>query len=183
MLQFLFKAGDIDYEWSNAMWLTWNPSVRAAQKTAEDDLLVEIHAKAKVGELSGRAKTNPRLVTALTQEIDLYYAMYRFQLWAEADYKVTLDAQCCYEVDTKTEYHFYDTYDWHKGLSAGGDLPAISKFKDDWSAALQDAGLAKGYEIRGYFINMPAQLVYTFPTDWLNMNITPPPSGTKPPRR
>jgi len=183
MLQFLFKEGDIDYEWPASMWLTWNPSVRAAQKVADDDLLEVIHTKAKAGELSGRAKTNPRLVIPPTQEIDLYYAMYRFQLWAEADYEVALDPQCCYEVDAKTEYHFHDTYDWHKGLAAGGDLPAVSNFKDDWTAALQDVGLAQGYEIRGYFVNVPKQLVYIFPTDWLNMSMIPPPSGIKPRQR
>lgn len=185
MFQFLFKRGDITYDRASefAFWLTTNPSVKKAQEVAENDLLAVIHVKGKAGELNGRAKTIPRLVIPPIQEVDLYYAMFRFHLWAEADYNITLDAACCYEVEARPEYHFHDTYDWHKGWTAGGSLPVIQGFEDAWTAALQDADLAKGYEISGYFTNIPSKRIYTFPEDWLKMNTTPQPVSVKPVQR
>lgn len=80
-------------------------------------------------------------------EKDLYYAMNIFSLWAEADYEI----KGCYEVSMTPTYRFYDSYDWHEGLPAGGAVPALGGFKDEWVAALHDAGLALEYEITGYW--------------------------------
>jgi hypothetical protein len=143
----------------------------------EQDLLYVIHTEARSGDMKGEAETKRWLVTPNTEEEeDLYYAMNQFSLWVEADYKI----EGCYEASVRPTYRFWDPYDWHKGLAAGGGVPGLAGFEDEWAAALHDAGLAQEYEISGYWLG-PVK-VYTFPSNWLALDIPQAPISVRPGR-
>jgi hypothetical protein len=90
------------------------------------------------------------------------------------------EAEGCYEASVRPTYRFWDPYDWHKGLAAGGGVPGLARFEDEWAAALHDAGLAQEYEISGYWLG-PVK-VYTFPSNWLALDIPQAPISVRPGR-
>jgi len=100
--------------------------------------------------------------------------MNTFLLWAESDYEA--EGCYCYEVTAIHTYHFFDRYDWHEGMAAGGGLPGVSGFKDEWAAALHDAGLAREFEISGWWYEGK---IYTFQFYWLFFPFPQPPASVE----
>lgn len=125
--------------------------------------------------MRGHVDTKPpdQIVPDHETEVDLYYAMNVISLWVEADYKV----EGCYEVAVKPTYRFWDAYDWHPSLLAGGGVPGLAGFKDEWAAALHDAGLAAKFEVSGYWEG--PNKVYVFPSDWLILDVPLPPTSVR----
>ncbi len=178
LFQFLYKLGDIEYPPPkhayhrdyNSNWIRYSSSVQKEIPNLEQETLRLIHVQAKSGEMRGHVKTDRVGIWPDPEsERDLYYAMNIFILWVEADYQV----KGCYEATVEPTYRFWDAYDWHPGLKAGGAVGGLAGFKDDWAAALQDAGLAAAFEIRGYWEG--PNKVYVFPPSWLTLNVPPPP--------
>ncbi|MFQ6102579.1 MAG: RHS repeat domain-containing protein, partial [Anaerolineae bacterium] len=185
MFQFLYKKGDIVYpyrstggpEGENSGWIRRSPSVQGEIPKVEQRILRLIHTDARSGIRSGYVETSQFSVYPdRNTERDLYYAMNVFALWAETDYEI----EGCYEVKVRPTYRFWDPYDWHEGLAAMGPVPGLAGFKDEWAAALHDAGLAEEYEISGYWLD-PVK-VYTFPSSWLALDVPPAPISVRPGR-
>jgi len=177
---FLYKLGDLQYSPRGSSWVSSSPSVQRGLPRLLADLLKVVQVEAKSGAVSGRARTKPLPIAAdPSQEKDLYYAMFRFQLWMESDFEVAHCDGCQYEVRLDSEYHFHDDFDWHKGLAAGGAAIGVKGFKDEWAAALHDHGLAHEFKIDGYWFDQPRVRIYTFPDDWLTSSITSSPIAMK----
>jgi hypothetical protein len=69
------------------------------------------------------------------------------------------------------EIHFADDYNWHEGYAAGGGVPGIKEFEDEWAAALHDHGLALEFKVQGHR-NEPLYILY--PYNWLDADRPPP---------
>jgi hypothetical protein len=152
LLQFLYKKGDIEYNPPASDWVRDSGSVQAEIPLLKQELLANVQMNIEVGEMSGHIETRHHsVVSDQSTEGDLYYAMNIFELWAEADYKGTEFQNCIYTVRVRTEYYFFDEYDWHKGLVAGGGAAGVSGFEDEWTAALHDAQMAEEFEVRGHW--------------------------------
>jgi len=175
MFQFLYKWGDLEYSYQNPDahfwpdWIRYSPSVQKKKPEIEREILGLIHQEARNGSWSGDVETVKHSIRPDRGEVDLYYAMNVFLLWAEADYGI----EGCYEVEVRAVYRFRDTYDWHPGLPAGGGVPVLGDFPDEWSAALERAGLAQSFEIRGSWKEPRKR--YLFLADWLTQEPMPPP--------
>lgn len=124
--------------------------------------LINIQNEVQRGNNTGHVKTPPHKINP--HDPRDYYALNGFKFVAHADYKV----KSCYEVYVYPRYEFSDSYDWHEGYSAGGEVGGLAGFMDDWPAALQDAGLAEEYMISGYWTG-PNKL-YIYPSNWLGLN-------------
>jgi RHS repeat-associated protein len=178
LFQFLFKRGNINYvpvpqNYINrsSYWVLSTNAVQTELPARELEILSLIHNEAKSGNRKGYFETSHKSVYVPNKTIDrdLYYAMNIFALWAEVDYEIS----GCNEVTVKPTYRFSDSYNWHTGLAAGGPAIAVTGFLDEWTAALHDAGMALEYEISGYWFG--PNKVYTFPTNWLDLDIPLPP--------
>ena len=181
--RFLFKQGDVEYGPYTAYtsWLYFHKSVLDKRDELEARVLAQMHAQVKLDKMKGQIQTAPLGVQPdPNTEKDLYYAMNRFTLSAKADYSVSQTADCHYGVLVKYEYHYFDPYDWHEGLAAGGAAGGVAGFKDEWTAALHDNGLAQEYEINGYWID---KKLYKYPENWLKLSTIPTPSSTSIPIR
>ncbi|MBE0411428.1 MAG: hypothetical protein IBX69_17025, partial [Anaerolineales bacterium] len=183
MFQFLEKKGDIIYEPYGYMsfnkydssWVQMSQAAQNFQPTLEQEFLTIVSSKAKQDEFEGIFETNPiSVLVDSNKEPDLYYAMNTFSLWAEGDYKIT----GCYHVLIKPTFRFEDPYDWHIGLTAQGPQAGLAGFKDEWAAALHDAGLAQEFLVSGYWYGTTT--LYIFSSDWLNQDVSPPPISIKP---
>ena len=183
LLQFLYKWGDLEYLPPASLWVSSYNSVQQELPSLEQDMLRQVHEEASRGKLNGHLKTRSwTIVPDSTLEPDLYYAMNAFQLWIETAYEIAWCAGCDYEVTVEPKYHFYDDYDWHKGLGALGPAAGVAGFKDEWAAALDDAGLALEFKVFGFWLDWPSVKAYTFPSDWLASTIPPNPISVKPSR-
>ncbi len=129
LLNFLYKGGDITYtadlspdKFLSSYWIASTPSVQPQKPELEQIALAEVHGRAVKGDMEGSVETEfvPARPNA-SQEVDLYYAMNRFGLKAQGTYRVTQDSTYLFQVRLKLTYEFFDTYDWHKGLPAGGN--------------------------------------------------------------
>lgn len=177
LFRFLRKQGDILYHPyrsssapSTSDWVRFAPSVGKEVPLVNGDMLFRIHSRARAGGLIGSVRAADRPVQPdKASERDLYFAMNGFSLWAWAAFEV----EGCYQVIVSPTYWFSDGYDWHPGLPAGGAVPGLADFKDEWAAALHDSGLAMEYEITGYWMGPVRE--YTFPSNWLDKEIPPPP--------
>jgi RHS repeat-associated protein len=181
MFRYLYLQGDILYHPYRSAdapdtsdWVRDTPSVRTALPALTQRLLSLIHDDAVAGLSFGRVLTekvphHPNVGS----EKDLYYAMNLFSLWAEADYSLS----SCYEIEVSPTYWFEDEYDWHPGLAAGGAVPALGGFKDEWAAALSDHGLALEYSILGYWQGLT--MAYIFPQNWLDLEVPVPPIDSR----
>jgi hypothetical protein len=189
LLQFLYKGGDIEYPpytmyfgnirlfRSDSSWIRYSPSVQSTIPLVDQDILYLVHWKARRGEMNGQVETTRRQVwPSKATEGDVYYAMNIFLLWAEANYWV----QGCYQATVEATYRFFDRYDWHPGLPAGGPVPGLADFKDAWTQALQDARLGAPFDINGWWHDAKA---FTFPYVWLELPFPLPPTSQQPPRR
>ena len=163
--QFLLKRGNLDWG-SFSLWVFNSPSVQAEMPSINEDIFGSVHAAARGSDASGYIETKQYPVQAnpATEE-DLYYAMYGFQIWAEADYSARQVFGCNSLVVIRTTYRFWDAYDWHEGLAAGGGVPGVSGFQDEWAAALHDHGLALEYEIEGHQTSI---MILVYPPNWLD---------------
>lgn len=181
MHRFLYKLGDAEYGPTSeyTAWVRSSPAVQEKKAQLEKDLPAFVHNQAKHGEKKGHTKTQSLPVKADPEmEVDLHYAMYRFSLWAEADYEVDQNPSCNYDVTIRPTYHFTDDYNWHEGLQAGGVLPGVAGFEDEWSAALHGAGLAKEFKTHGYWKERTK--TYTYPSNWFDLDLPPPSISIKP---
>jgi RHS repeat-associated protein len=184
LFQFLFKKGDILYEpypfpskiIRTSYWVRNSNAIQTILPTRESEILNLIHTKAKSGMHEGYLVTESKVVDIPKKNLDrdLYYAMYKFALWAEVEYEIS----GCYEVTIKPAFRFWDAYDWHIGLAAGGPAIGVSGFKDEWTAALHDANMALEYEISGSWYG--PNKIFAFPANWLSIGITLPPLYEKP---
>jgi RHS repeat-associated protein len=184
MFRFLQKRGDIVYKpgpthplfLESSYWVLSSNAVQTELPNRESEILKLIHMQAKNGILVGYLETEPESVRIKNVELDrdLYYAMNIFALWAEVDFEVT----GCYEVIVKPTFRFWDAYDWHIGLPAGGAAIGMAGFMDDWAAALHDAGKALEYEVSGYWFG--PNKIFTFPSNWLIMGVPLPPISERP---
>jgi hypothetical protein len=166
MFQFLYKWGDLDWG-TDSGWVFRSPSVRAKMPSVNEEMLSRVHTAARGGETSGHVKTQRYPIAADPHtEGDLYYAMYRFRIQAEADFRARQVLGCNHLVTIAPTYYFFDSYDWHKGLAAGGGLPGVKGFKDEWAAALHDHGLALEFEVQGHQ-NGPF-MILVYPPNWLD---------------
>ena len=184
LFRFLYKLGDIEYTPAestpnyrrdyNSDWVRDSPSVQKEIPLLEQKILSMILADARSGAMSGHVEAQrPSVSPDPNTEKDLYYAMNIFSLGAEVDYEV----EGCYEVTVRSTYRFWDPYNWHVGLGAGGPAVGVSGFKDEWAAALHDAGLAAEFEVSGYWEG--PNKVYTFPSSWLTVGIPLPPTSVR----
>jgi RHS repeat-associated protein len=176
MNRFLHKKGDIFYHPIRSSdapdtsdWIRTSPSVVAERQLIEQEMLFLVHGTARRGTLVGKVVASQRPVDPDPEtEKDLYYSMNIFTLWADASFEI----KGCYELTLRPTYHFRDPYDWHAGLAAGGAVPGLAGFKDEWAAALHDAGLALEYGITGYWKG--PNKIFLLPTNWLNLDVAPP---------
>jgi hypothetical protein len=165
MAQFLFKGGDLDWK-GHSRWVFSSPSVEKELPDMNAELLSLVHANALNGAMTGVVETREYTIAAdRNTESDLYYAMFRFLVWAEADYQARLLSCNLYLVKGLRIYRFSDDYDWHKGLAAGGDVAGVAGFKDDWAAALHDNGLALEFRIKGH---QKDYFLLIYPENWLD---------------
>jgi hypothetical protein len=183
LFQFLFRRGDINYKpipqtsiTNSSYWVFSSNAVQTELPDRESEILGLIHDKAKSGIHEGHLETNRRAVDIPNKDIDkdLYYAMNIFTLWVEVDYEIS----GCYEVILRPTFRFWDAYDWHVGLAAGGPAIGVAGFKDKWTAALHDSGMALEYEISGYWFG--PDKIFTFPANWLDLGISLPPLSERP---
>jgi hypothetical protein len=153
MMNFLTKGGDIEYRTalfgqSSAKWVTESSAVGQVIPKVKRELLRAIWVEAKQGKLkSGDPRPDTKLYTIDLDpsDNDVYYGLGKFSFWAEADFTIT----GCYEVKVKPIYHFQDTYDWNAEMLAGGAIPGVGGFEDDWAQVLVDHNRAKGFNISG----------------------------------
>jgi len=164
LFQFLYKWGDLDWG-TESDWVFRSPSVQAEMPSINEDILSSVHAAARGGEMSGHVETIRYPIAADSDtESDLYYAMFRFNVWANADYRAWL-LGCKYLVTIAPTYYFADDYDWHEGLPAGGGIPGVGGFKDEWAAALHDHGLALEFQVQGH---RDSYFMLLYPHNWLD---------------
>lgn len=153
LFRFLRKEGDILYHPDKldgapdtSWWVKMSPSVGPRVLALNSDLVLEIHSMARAGKFAGFIEVDPRKVNPdIEDEKDLYLSMNEFSLWAEADYEIS----GCYEVTMIPTYRFWDPYDWHEGLAAGGAVQGLAGFKDEWAA--------KHYMMLAWLLNMRSQ--------------------------
>jgi hypothetical protein len=179
LFQFLEKKGDITYlplrsnsQRNSSAWVQNSLTIQHELPYQERIALSLIHSETRKSSTSGNILTPRSSVKVFDLQIekDLYYSMNVFALWAEVEYEI----RGYYEVLIRPTYNFWDAYDWHPDLSAGGGgPPGLASFKDDWAAALADAGLATEYEISGYWYG--PNKVFIMPGNWLNSDFPLPP--------
>jgi hypothetical protein len=105
LLQFLYKQGDLDWR-VNSGWVFSSPSVEAKMPVIRGELLSSVHAAAGGGETTGHVETiQHRIEADQHTEGDLYYAMYRLVVWAEADFTARQILGCNYLVTVASTYH------------------------------------------------------------------------------
>lgn len=171
MNNFLDQGGSIEYKTaffgsSSSKWVMESDIVKQSLPKVKKDLLRKIWAEGKKGNLtsgSSKPRTETYALNYDPDNLDVYYGLGQFFFWAEADYSIT----DCSIVEVKPVYHFEDTYDWHNGLKAGGNVPGVSDFEDAWSKMLVDQNMAKEFEISGTWTGPNKK--YTFPIDWLKL--------------
>jgi hypothetical protein len=133
------------------------------------ELLRAIWSEAKKGRMksvSGTPRPDTKLYSIDLDDSnnDVYYGLGKFSFWAEVDYSIT----GCYEIEFKPIYHFQDTYDWNVGSIAGGAIPGVGGFEDNWAQMLVNQGRAKGFTISGTWAGPNKK--YTFSSEWLNLS-------------
>lgn len=74
---------------------------------------------------------------------DLWYGLGNFTVSAVGTAYVSDGIVTAIEVETTV----YDVYDWHEGLTAGGNDQQVAGFRDDWAAWLVDEGRACEFEM------------------------------------
>jgi len=188
MRNFLLKGGDITYselgprQLLSSYWVANADSVKSQYvPDLELNALAKVHGSVRKGQFEGVIRTDPIVAAAdSSTEIDLYYAMFQFTLEAHGGYKVMQLSDCSYQVRLQLTYEFFDHYDWHPGLIAGGAVVGLSGFKDDWTKALATSGWAAEYDIRGSWQEPPK--VYLFDSAWLSNDTPTPPIEVTQPR-
>ncbi|MGH2620385.1 MAG: RHS repeat-associated core domain-containing protein [Anaerolineales bacterium] len=179
LFQFLFKRGNIEYEPllsaapDVSTWILKFPSALNETYSLDSEILSLIHADQRAGPPGDFVSTDIHLLSAdQFAERDLYYSMHGFGMWEDAVYEI----RACFEVTVRPTYRYWDRYHWIVPLQAGGDVLGLAGFKDEWAAALHDAGLAREYTITGYWSG-PTR-VYTFPANWLQLPVPLPLTST-----
>jgi hypothetical protein len=170
LFNFLFKGGDIEYVSFGgrgkkpSLWVFSDSHVRKPLRQETKEMWTRIHLDVLSGKSKGHVKTDMSEVGYPGQRTDLWYALGNFYVYIEADYEVS----GCYDVLVKPTYYFYDNYDWHPNLGAGGGVGGLGGFKDEWAKSLVPT-YAKEYEITGSWIG-PNKL-YHFSSKWLDWSV------------
>ena len=74
---------------------------------------------------------------------DIWYAMGNFSIRADAT--AVLGSGKVASVELR--YVAFDRYDWHAGMSAGGEAEGVSSFEDAWAQYLVDEGAACEFDM------------------------------------
>ena len=175
MLNYLFKGGDLYYPsasgipgrpggMESSLWVFTAPHARRELRQATKDMWVKIHTDANIGKTSGDVKSEKFSTGYPDGSSDIYYALGDFYVSVEAHYEIS----GCYDVIVKPIYHFEDTYDWHPGLPAAGNIQGLMGFQDAWAASLKP-GYAREYNISGDWKG--PNKIYHFVNAWVALPI------------